>query len=255
MDEELARMVKDMVSEFVFDLQFEMADLRDQIAALEGKLHSPKATAGGAAATMEPTYEIQGRLVSLEAAAAATSRGLEELQASLARAPVAGPQRAATCQDVRQLEQKMSTLASEVALAKRATDREPRSQAILQKFGDVEVAQSALEAAQAALREQVAAMEDQIGHSRIGSAVFALNAIGLKEGDRKMCLDRLKGEEERLKQGLIGTMPGGQTGLIGAVTLSPCSSGSSISSGSDAVPAPSSKHENRFKFLWKRSTL
>jgi hypothetical protein len=146
----------------------------------------------------------------------------------------------------------MSTLASEVALAKRATDREPRSQAILQKFGDVEVAQSALEAAQAALREQVAAMEDQIGHSRIGSAVFALNAIGLKEGDRKMCLDRLKAEEQRLNQGMIGTMTGGRTGPTVSITHSACSSSGS---GNRRVSAPSLKHESRFWSLWKRSSL
>jgi hypothetical protein len=252
MDEELVRTVRDVVSECIFEFQVKMTELQDRVAFLEDKLNSLEATAGGAAATKEPTSEFQGRLASVEVSNAATSKGLEELRASRARAPAACSQTPATCYDVRQLEEKISTLASEVALAKRATDHEPRSQAMLQKFGDVEAAQNALEAAQALLREQVDAMEDQIGNARIGSAVFALSAIGLKESDRKMCLERLKGEEERLKQRMIGTMPGGQTGPTGALTLSPCSSGSS---GSSAMPAPSLKHENRFKLFWKRSTL
>jgi uncharacterized coiled-coil protein SlyX len=257
MDGEVVSMVKDIVSDCVFEFQLKMTELLDKIASLERKLNSLEATAGGAAATKEPASEFQGRLSSLEATTAATSKGLEELRASRAKAPTAGSQTPATCYDIRQLEVKIGALASEVALAKRATDHEPRGQAILQKFGDVEAAQNALEVAQAALREQVGTMEVQLDHTRIGSAMFALNAIGLKESDRRVCLDRLKGEEERLKQGTTGpdatgpdapqaghdrTMAGGQTWPSTRSTRS-------------AVPLLSLKHENRFKLLWRRSTL
>jgi hypothetical protein len=119
----------------------------------------------------------------------------------------------------------------------------------LQKFGDVEAAHNALKAA---LREQVGAMQDQIDDSRIRSAVFALRAIGMGKGDRKMCLDRLKAEEQRLNQGMIGTMTGGRTGPTVSITHSACSSSGS---GNRRVSAPSLKHESRFWSLWKRSSL
>jgi TolA-binding protein len=251
MDEKLARMVKDVVSECVFELQVKMTELvQDEIASLESRVNSLEGklrSLEGAAATKEPTSEFQSRLASLETAAAATSKSLEELRASRAKAPAAGSQTPATCYDIRQLEEKISTLASEVALAKRAMNQERPG--MLQKFGGVEAAQKALEAVQASLREQVGAMEEQVGamgdrinHSRIASAAFALDSMSLKESDRKMCLGRLRCEEDRLNRGMLGTVPGGHTGPTGAITLS-----------HGAVPAPSLKHENRFKLLWRRT--
>jgi hypothetical protein len=277
MDEELVRrMVVDMVSECFSDLDFKMIFLQDKIASLEGKLSSLEATAGGAAATKEPTSEFRGRMASLEVAAAASPEGLEELRAN---APAAGYQTPATCYDIRQLEEKMGALASEVGFARRE----------LQKFGDFEAAQKALEAAQTALKaeqkalhKEVGAMEDEIDHSRVRSAVFTLSAIGLKNGDRKMCMDRLKTEEERLRQGTIGATPGvvlavdaveggrnlepprrdarrRPVGPTASTARGPTASTATASCSSDgssdsAVSAPSKERGSRLRSFWMRST-
>jgi len=98
-----------------------------------------------------------------------------------------------------------------------------------------------------AMEEQIGAMGDQINYSRITSAVFALDAIGLKESDRRICLNRVKCEEDRLKQGMMDAMSGGRLGPIDSIIPS------ESSCGAGAVSAPSLKHENRFKLLWRRA--
>jgi len=165
MDPELVRIVSVVVAENMFEVKCSISALQEQMT------------------------EFQGRLASLEATAAAATKGTKQ--------PV-------TYYDFRELEEKVRALASEVVPAKLAQNL-PSAESLLKKFGDVEGEQTSLRESCDAALEQVSSLEEQIEHWRISWAIFALNALTLKESDRRDCLSRLKEEEERMRRVKFGT--------------------------------------------------
>jgi len=198
MDPELIRIVSVVVAESMFEVQSSISALEEQMTDFQGRLASLEKR------TAEQT--LNSRLASLEAAAAATAKGLEELRVSpQGRAPAtAGPQQPVTYYDFRELEEKVRALASEVVPAKFAQSM-PSAESLLKKFGDVDKEQTSLRECCDAVHEQVSSLEEQIEHWRISWAIFALSALNLKESDRRDCLSRLKDEEERMRRVKFGT--------------------------------------------------
>lgn len=195
-------------SVFAFQLQFDVqiGDVRRQVAELQGRLACLE-TPTAAPPTEDPAAELQGRLACLEAAATSTAKGIGELM--VPDGPRAGPgqtaraQQAVTYYDFRKLEDRVLALASEVTLLARGAEGRgmPSGEAIMKKFDEVEGEQTSLREAYGAVHKQVASLEEKGERERITWAVFALNAISMRESERNTCLRRLKDQEERLQQG------------------------------------------------------
>jgi hypothetical protein len=207
-------LIKDIVraavseSVFAFQLQFDdqIEDVRRQVAELQGRLACLEAPTA-APPTEDSTAELKRRLACLEAAATNTAKGIGELMVS--GSPRAGPgqavraQQAVTYSNFRKLEDKVLALASEVTLLARGAEGRgmPSGEAIMKKFGDVEGERTSLREAYGAVHKQVVSLEEKREVDRITLAVFALNAISMRESERNICLRRLKDQEERLQQG------------------------------------------------------
>mmetsp|Transcript_83425 Transcript_83425/g.226124 ORF Transcript_83425/g.226124 Transcript_83425/m.226124 type:complete len:273 (-) Transcript_83425:371-1189(-) len=207
-DPELVRLVSAVVAENLFEVNFNINALQEQLAEVQDRLASLDAAAAPAAGAGAGDEPLRGRVASLERAAAAASRAVEELRASpqgeAKVTPV--PQQPVTYYDFWELEEKVRALTSQVATAE-ISQSMPSAESLLKKFGDVEEEQASIRESCDAVQGQVETLEEQIEHWRIGWAIFALSALNLKESDRRDCLRRLKEEEERLRRAKLGLAP------------------------------------------------
>merc|ERR1712039_558594 len=76
----------------------------------------------------------------------------------------------------------------------------PSAENLQKKFVDIEKICDDVTERCSKNEDKVSSLEEHIEHWRIGWSIFALNAINLKESDRRDCLNRFKDEEERMRR-------------------------------------------------------
>jgi uncharacterized coiled-coil protein SlyX len=218
MDPEILRVVSAVVAENMFEVQSSIATMQEQMSEFQGRLVSLEATAAAATKAPLPAASLPHSLAGLSKEEQTTLQklssrldSLEETAAAttkgleelLAPSQDRAAQQPVTYYDLRQLEKEVRKLEADLAPAKLVQNM-PSAENLQKKFDDIEQICDEVKGSCEDNDQKVTALEDQIEFWRIGWAIFALSALNLKESDRRDCLSRLKDEEERMRRVKFG---------------------------------------------------